>query len=92
MDRKSQIITDYQIPKDVEYLSKELFELENNTGRISGLPKTLVLRGAVPKAWTSATEWVTGSKARTRAIISCIMDIIAIWGKKRYRNPDVKRR
>ena len=84
---KVNIITDHQIPKDVEYLSKELFELENNTGRISGLPKTLVLRGAVPKAWTSATEWVTGSKARTRAIISCIMDIIAIRGKEEIWKP-----
>jgi len=70
------IATDHQIPKDVEYISNELFEPERDTDLISGLTKSLILRGAIPKAWTSATEWITGSKARMRTVIGRIMEII----------------
>jgi hypothetical protein len=81
------ITTDHQILDDVEYLSNELFVTENHTDRISGLPKSLIFQGAVPRAWTSATEWVTGSKARMKAIISCIMNIIATRGKEEIWKP-----
>ena len=81
------IATDHQIPKDVEYISNELFEPERDTDLISGLTKSLILRGAIPKAWTSATEWITGSKARMRTVIGCIMEIITTRGKEEIWKP-----
>src|SRR3954447_21429014 len=79
--------TEYQISEDLTLLASELFERTPNSMLISKVPETWIFQGYIPKIWTLATIWVTGSVTKAKKIIEALMDLITTRSQKEIWNP-----